>query len=150
MSVKEQAGWKPDIRDEGGGWFSVQSESAPGCRYLVDTNVGACNCSDFHFQNRRQCKHIEAVRIFIADTSQQASMTGDQREFLNKMAVAVVRMVALGAKAKGIGCLTLASDLETIARLLACAIDLQRRALSPDTQVRTDALAESELPFRVV
>jgi SWIM zinc finger len=147
--------WQPDIRAEGGGWFSIQSESAPGCRYMVDANVGACNCPAFVYGGRR-CKHIGTVREFgktqqPPNLSTEVTMpTKEQSELLMKLAESAGRFASLAPKAKDIGCESLAKDLETIAKHLAVAIDLQHRVFSPDVQVRTAALAESELPFRVL
>ncbi len=145
--MSDRAGWKPEIRNDGDGFFSVESETQPGHYYKVDLDAAACNCAAFYFQNRRNCKHLAAVQEHAKAESAPPS-TKEQSELLAKLTDSAGRFAALAPKARDIGCSTLAKDLETIAKQLAAAVDLQRRALSSDGRVRAAALAESELPWR--
>jgi hypothetical protein len=142
--------WKPEIRNDGDGWFSVQSESERGHFYKIDLDAAACNCAAFYFQNRRTCKHVEAVREYVKGQPEVTMPTKEQSELLAKLAESAGRFANLAPKSRDIGCSTLARDLESIAKQLASAVDLQRRAFSPDVQLRAAALAEAELPFRVL
>jgi hypothetical protein len=144
------AEWNPDVRDEGGSWFSVQSETAPGCRYQVNLPKKQCSCPGSQFRSKQLCKHIEAVRRFISFNPLQISPADEQQDFLNKMMDASARMAPLASKARSIGLSILGTDLEIIAKQLAGAVDLQRRALSAHPKIRQSAFAESELPFRIL
>ena len=150
--------WKPKIEGSNG-IFWVQSQKSPGLHYTVDLPKRLCNCAASQFK-RQECKHVLAAMEFAkaqwpSDENnrlgiQTVKPTPDQDALLARISEGSRRISEFIPRARAINCGILADDLETIAKLLASAVDLQRRCLSPDVQVRADALAESNLPFRVL
>jgi len=133
--------------------YQVQSQTDPEVFYDVDLATPSCTCADFAYRGH-ECKHVEAVRAHVASMSNNVMTiimtTKNQTEFFAKLTEGADRIAALAGKAMAIDCTILEKELHSIAKQLAFAVDLQRRAFSEDSQVRAAALAEAELLFRVL
>jgi hypothetical protein len=136
MSIKavmsDRAGWNPAVRDEGGGWYSVASESAPGCRYQINLTQRQCSCPGSQFRSKQECKHIAAVAEYA--TSRQSSnavyerqkMTAEQEEFVGKLIEGAKRLSALASRADALHFRWLPTEIETAAKTLLQAIETEK------------------------
>ncbi len=93
MTRKEQVeALLKTVRSEGDGFYSVESESLSGWRYLCHpktlTSPARCDCEDQRYHRKQnpsyKCKHLLAVRLYLQTTRAKGTSVAKNNDAMER------------------------------------------------------------------